>query len=516
MIGGVIMTINFIPNDPKTQNVLPMRKKKPRENRPNNLAGFNFEILRLDKNEYPPEGAYSFETQGFLYWQSREAALAAIETWESIDGKVSKWARSSPNPRKLRFVTNYGFNEINAYYTGRSLLFYIHKTDDIKVTQTGASTDVVSHESGHALLDVIRPDLWTSNFHEVASFHEAFGDCISLLTSLSDLQTRKTVSQVFNSKNFLESLGEDLADGILHYMPTVPPQWRDPLKNSSGPRHALNNFKWQLPETLPPVGPPNKLISSIHSFSQVFTGCFYDTLLNIFNSLPQQNEKTLWQAAKTAGAILINAAKCAPESPRFFRDIGRAMIITDEQLSQGANHLAIRNAFTHHDIALGSSAMLTPIAGLIGPSPKLTSKAKGAILNPKTRKDLLARIKASPGDKLSVRVVKIGSRRFAEALHLREVPLGKLDKRLKGAVAVGVEPILVGSSGNRAAIMGSLPEPTTTHNEVLSFVGSLLRQNSITFDDYQTKAKARHSMPATHKVYRRGNKKILTRIGFAC
>jgi Zn-dependent metalloprotease len=47
----------------------------------------------------------------------------------------------------------------------------------------GASTDVVAHEVGHGLLDSARPDSSTSIL-EVGAFHEAFGDCIAMLTAL--------------------------------------------------------------------------------------------------------------------------------------------------------------------------------------------------------------------------------------------------------------------------------------------------------------------------------------------
>ena len=87
--------------------------------------------------------------------------------------------------------------------------------------------------------------------------------------------------------------------------------------------------------TLPPAGPPAALTSEPHSFSRIFTGCFYDTVCNIFTSQAAQDEQGLLAAALTAGRLLIAGARDAPEVPRFFQAVGRAMILADEAASAG-------------------------------------------------------------------------------------------------------------------------------------------------------------------------------------
>src|SRR5262249_17304576 len=136
-------------------------------------------------------------------------------------------------------------------------------------------------EAGHGILDSIRPDFWNSAVFEVNSSHEAFGDCVALLTALSDAETRKEVRASIAQKNFVESTAENLAAGIKAFQSN---------HNAAVPRHARNQFKWQLPSTLPDFGSagdgPGKLINEIHSFGQVFSGCFYDTIVNIFKNGP--------------------------------------------------------------------------------------------------------------------------------------------------------------------------------------------------------------------------------------
>src|SRR5688572_13556214 len=161
--------INFIPNDPLAKTGPPTRKIKARAKRPGGRADFDF-------NGAVAETTYNVGTPEFLFWQCREAALLSLATWEKIDGTLKAWSTSSPE--RLTLTENAGV-ELNAGYTRVGLDFY-EFTTGTKTTFSGGSTDVVSHEAGHALLDVIRPDLWTTTFPETNAFHEAFGDCMAI------------------------------------------------------------------------------------------------------------------------------------------------------------------------------------------------------------------------------------------------------------------------------------------------------------------------------------------------
>src|SRR4029453_18154389 len=135
--------------------------------------------------------------------------------------------------------------------------------------------------------DAIRPDLWDAAFLEAGAFHEAFGDCIAVLTALHDRDTRKKllgVTKTLKKKNFLESTAEDLSEGIRRLQPT---------HNAAEPRHAFNKFKFQIPETLPLNGGPGALINEVHSFGMLFSGCFYDLIAGIFASQTNKTEASL-------------------------------------------------------------------------------------------------------------------------------------------------------------------------------------------------------------------------------
>jgi hypothetical protein len=501
------MTITFIPNDPLDQGLLEPRRKRPRPDPPSVRARFSYAAAI-------PEDHYARDTPEFLFWQCREAALAALETWALVAQPLLRWA----NDDNLLALGHDHGQGLNASYD-RATLSFFRWTTGSKTTASGASTDAVAHEVGHALLDAIRPDLWGSAYTEVAAFHESFGDCLALLVGWCDAPTREALlrnGSALRQPNFLESLAEDIADGIRRELGAGHP--------NSLPRRALNTLQWEFPVNLPTMGSPSELTSEPHSFSRVFTGCFYDTVCNLFDAGSSRDSAGLQRAARTAGTLLIAAAKTAPEGMRFFQAVGRAMILADTEWNSGANHQAIRDAFAAHNVLLGSSAMLAPTAALAGEAPRFTRDRRKATLATTTQRDLLKRIRGPAKGTLSVVRLKIGGKTVAKAVHQRPVRLDALDKRLKKVVVLASESVLVSRSGTRAAVLGQLPEERATQEEATTFVRTLLKHRSITLTKptakrvkkRRTRPKAKPPMPATHKVQRKGKTKVLVRTQFNC
>jgi hypothetical protein len=499
--------INFIPNDPD-ESVLPIRQIQARPNRPANRAGFKF----FDQQ---PEAVYNpiTETAGFLFWQCREAALAALEGWEKVSG--ASFAAWQGDKKKLDLRQDDGV-DLNAFYDRQSLSFF-HFPSEAPEFLSGASTDVVAHEAGHGILDAIRPEFFNLMLFEINAFHEAFGDVVAILTALFDGPSLASVRTSIQRQNFVESTAENLAAGIKSIQAD---------HNAAAPRRARNNFKWKLPSSLPDFGSPGdgpgKLINEIHSFGQIFSGCFWDTIVNIFNANGQATDAALLKSVRTAGELLATAVAVAPANTRFFREVGRAMVKADEQANGAANRNAIKAAFEAHDIPLGTGAMLAPVAGLGG--RRATVKAAAGKLAAGIKKDLLSRIGA-PGGKLITAPVRIGAQTVVQAIHERFIRLDHVHKKLKGVVARATDVALVGESGGRAAILGALPVPESTADEVETFVRSLVAQDAIDFYGKQ-KTKAKKALmvarkrappnPITHTVKTVAGKRVLTRLRFAC
>ena len=505
------MSINFIPNDPLAGSTAPaMRVQATRPNRPSSRAGFTLSNAQ-------PEGTQPPGTPGFLFWQCRETGLAALEAWESFAGNLTRW---QGNRKKLPLLQDKGV-DVNAFYDRFSFSFF-HRQIQGDVVFSGASTDVVAHEVGHGLLDAIRPELWDAPFLETGAFHEAFGDCVAILTALNDRDTRAkllAVTTTLKKRNFVESTAEQLSDAIRRLAP---------MHNAAEPRHAFNTFQFVIPETLPDNGGPGALINEVHSFGMLFSGCFYDLIAAVFADQSAKTEAKLLAAAKTAGALLVAGARTAVITPRFFQSVGRAMVLADDQANGGANRDRIRAAFENHNTMLGANALLAPSAALAGPA----RTGRGAMaLGPATRRDLMARLGAKPGTKLSVDTVEMGGQRFTRAVHKQKVALSSLDSRLKGVTIETAVPVMVGESRGRAAVMGALPEPMSTEREVHAFVESLLNHGQIEFAAPKTAAAAKSAMGArataaadkrklvareTHRVKTVGGKKVLQRVRFCC
>ena len=194
------MSINFIPNDPQADSSAPaMRVQAKRPNRPSSRSGLNF-------TDVAAEGTFNPGGPEFLFWQCREAALAALQAWEASAGPHKRW---QGNRKKLSLLQDFG-EDLNAFYDRDSFSFF-HRQIGMKTFFSGGSTDVVAHEVGHGLLDAIRPDLWDAVFLETGAFHEAFGDCMAVLAALNDKDSRKkllTVTTNLGKRNFVESTAE--------------------------------------------------------------------------------------------------------------------------------------------------------------------------------------------------------------------------------------------------------------------------------------------------------------------
>jgi Fungalysin metallopeptidase (M36) len=494
----VCMPINFIPNDPFAgTGAPPMRQVKAHANRASTRAGFIF-------HSPVSQGLNQPGTPDFLFWQCRQAAISGMKAWELHAGILRNWF----NGRRIHLVQNavaeFGAPpDLNAYYDRTSFQFF-EFTGGGKTTFSGESTDVVAHEIGHGLLDAIRPDLWDTPYLEVNAFHEAFGDCMALLTALADSKTRQAFLSRRNNHNFLETTAEDLSEAIRRVAPN---------HNAAAPRRALNTLNWQLPSTLPNDGGPGVLINESHSFAQIFNGCFYDLMRNLVGSTVTQT--ALRHAVRTAGRLLVAGARNAPESLRFFQAVGRAMSLADQEINDGANRDAIGQAFGSHNIALGTNAMLAPVAALSGASPRATARA--ASISRTTTRDLAGRLGVRRGERMRVQPVDIG-KGIVKAVHEREIPLGDVHSKLKGVVALAPESVLVGSSGGYAAALGALPEARATIDEVLSYVDTLVKHERIAFEGKTATSKKGGKAPVyiTHMIKAAKGKKILSRVRFAC
>jgi hypothetical protein len=337
-------TMAYIPNDPLAVGSPPMREVTAHP-QPRGSAGF-------DVQPPVPAGVYPPDTPEFGHWQASEALIRGLRTWRVLTGEYpTAWFGDQP---RLQVLTDAG-DDLNAFYDRVSLQFFHHRFDG-QVTHSAESVDVVVHEEGHALLDLIRPDFFDVPFLEVAALHEAFGDCLALLTALEDRTIREAVvdaSPDLERGQFVEALAEELGDAIRR-------EFGPSSVEAGALRHALNGFRWSDPTQLPPSAPADELSGEPHSFSRVFTGAFYDTIRAI-HAAGVRTAPALGRAARTAGRLLIAAARTVPAAPRTFEGIGRRMLSADVTLNGGINVAAIRGAFDRHGLSLPAPVVSLPV-----------------------------------------------------------------------------------------------------------------------------------------------------------
>jgi hypothetical protein len=492
-LDGEVVVINFIQNDPLATGA-DVREVAARPDRKSDQAGFS-----VSGNE--PERVYDVGTAGFVRWQARQGAILAIEAWEEAIGeRVDSWAQEVPDPSTLLLMPD-GGTDLNAFYDRESLSFF-HDRRPSKTTFSGESVDVVAHETGHALLDALRPDLWFVNLLEVGAAHEAFGDCFAIVTALSDRDTRTALlaaSPDLGTPNFVEATAEDLSDGVLRA--------RGPMHPASKPRRALNSFRWQLPETMSVSGGPDEMIAEVHSMARILSGCFYDLLRNLFAASAAHREADLWAATRLAAQLLRDGLANAPEVPRFFRSVGRQMVLADLAKNGGVNGAAIGQAFARHGIALGARALLAPELALEGRAPRLTASA--ASVQKKTIADLRRRLGIGNAP-VSVSALDVEDTTVAKVSFHVDVPLDGVDDRLRGVVCPVNVPALVGESGGVAALLNA-PRRGTSSEEAQQFVRVLIANDQLAFDSAATEQRPSHAVRE-----RDDGRKELRRLMFAC
>ncbi len=488
------MPIRYIHNDPASIPYLET-VRDAHDSRTGQLARFNINL--------PVENVYGLNTPEFVDRQCYEAALRTLEVWETISTPFRFWHNRKRIIRlKPRRETGFG-----ASYERTSIGFDFHPLINPQFF-VGASTDAVSHEIGHAILDAIRPELWDSFFAEVAAFHEGFSDCISLLVALTDDTILSALFVSVTHPADVLTVGNatsQVAESVAKYYKNL----HGSQNATSVPRRLRNNFQWAIPGTLPSNPTPNKLSSEPHSFGQVFSGCFYDCINNIYQNNGIHTKDGLLGAAITAGTILVPAILSAPLEVRFFRSVGKTMIHADNAINGGINHAQISSAFNSHSVQLGSSALLAPTASLDGPAPARRGPASRR-LNARTRNDLVKRTGMGQGTKISTDVIRVGTSSVVRAKVRQSIDVGisSDDGSPILVSAQAAQDVMLSGQRGHCVVLGDIPNNYTAEEEVNSFVQSLAENGEM--------SGSAKDLPPTHRIRKRGKQHVLRRVRFSC
>ena len=225
------------------------------------------------------------------------------------DIKINKW--SVTNTLNVHPMAG---EMANAFYDRYNLKFFYFNSKIGRI-YTALSADVVGHELGHAILDFLRPDFWSTASLEIFAFHEAFGDVFAFLSGLHhDSLINYAINE--NKGDFFESsiasrIGEQFGMGL-------------GLKGYL--RNVDNDLKYVKPANLKSnSNNPEELTKEPHNFSRVISGAIYRIFAEIYTN-KGKNKDALILARNFTRDIFLKAAKNAPASADF--SIGFARILS--------------------------------------------------------------------------------------------------------------------------------------------------------------------------------------------
>jgi hypothetical protein len=217
----------------------------------------------------------------------------------------------------------------NAFYSEQDRLvgFYSFQANG-QTFNAAQSADVISHETGHAVLDGLR-DLHNESFGlGPSAFHESFGDMASVLVALHDDSLITRVLNVTNGdmrvENFIASVAEYLQQNVSKHMQDHVQEHTVYLRN------ALNTLKFVPFDALPyiPTNPETELGRESHNYSRLFTGAFYDILAGVYEYLKKTVHPriAIHRARDIVGHLVVSAIELGPVGEFNFGDMAKAFL----------------------------------------------------------------------------------------------------------------------------------------------------------------------------------------------
>jgi hypothetical protein len=281
-------------------------------------------------------GSIDIASPGFLAVSVFGTVLKTMTMFEEEDalGRELRWAFDAP---QLLVVPRAG-EWANAFYQREShslQFFFVSRPDDPREkVYTGLSRDIVAHETGHAILDGIAPDLYNALTPQSLALHEAIADLTALLMAIRSPTLRDAVLRQAGSiedTTAFTRIAEEFGQ-------VIPGQ---------GSLRSLRDVKNR--RTLDPNdtsvdadGRPNRVArNEPHRLSEVLTGALYEVLTALYHEHLALTRSAAADELAAAGRALgvsadhfkrmiFRALDYLPPGEVTFADYGRAIIAADQ------------------------------------------------------------------------------------------------------------------------------------------------------------------------------------------
>jgi hypothetical protein len=251
-------------------------------------------------------------------------------------GRSVEWAFEG---RQILVVPDAGTLD-NAFYhrPSRSLQFFSYEPAGSQgLLRTGLSQDIVTHETAHALVDGIAPDLYDAVSPESLAIHESVADITAAMISLRSrdpatgrLTPAKALDAVLRSSRYsriAEEFGRSRGSA-------------DALRDAINER-TLN----------PRARKPTRVVdwNSPHSLSEVLTGAVFTVLVKVLTETMTQTDagraipqirvspggsdpfrRAAGYAINRLGSMLFKGLDWLPPGEAGFGDLARAMLAADQ------------------------------------------------------------------------------------------------------------------------------------------------------------------------------------------
>ena len=284
---------------------------------------------------------YRIDTREFNRVSLLATILKTIEIFEDEDGFVLgrriKWAFDSP---QLLVIPRAG-QWANAFYqreTQSLQFFYFPKSsvddDGEQWVYTSLSRDIIAHETAHAIIDGILPDIYDASTPQSLAIHEALADLTAVILA-------------FRSRNLAQAVLESTG-GKIDY-----PNEFSRIAEEFGQEHSGGDALREL-ATRPDM---EQTARDPHSLSVVLSSALYELMMSLYEAqweiqteeferknetLPEKDKyedprlsssgKALALSAMAFARIIFGALDFLPPGELSFADVGRAIIAAQHNL----------------------------------------------------------------------------------------------------------------------------------------------------------------------------------------